>query len=180
MAPSSGRPPAAAWLGQAILGEGGGRPARVGSASPAPTSHPPTKLCCKGSSSYTLRACRRTGRPRYHSGRTARLLLGAVAAHSETGQSGTYNPGPSQTPPCVKDKRGGRSRAEQVHRVPPELEGANSWWPGRHSQQKVDLRRIHPRLTQVSINAHPVGAKLQLLKPTSEKSSIALRPLIHS
>lgn len=86
----------------------------------------------------------------------------------------------TQTPPWVKDRRGGRSQAEQVHLVPPKLEGADSWWPRRHSQQKVDLRRILSRLTQVCINAHVVGAKPQLLKPTPKKSSIVLRPLTHS
>ena len=162
----------------------GGRPTCTGGISqPGPHLPPHPKLCCKGSSSYTLRACRRTGRPR--SPQRLNDTGSSWGLWPCTARDGAErNVQPSQTRPWVKDRRGGRSRAEQVHRAPPKLEGANSWWPRRHSQQKVDLRRIlqdsHRSDTQVSINAHLVGAKLQLLKPTPEKSSFVLRPLIHS
>ena len=46
----------AAWLGQAILGEGGGQTHTGGVSQPSPHLPPHPKLPCKGSSSYTLRA----------------------------------------------------------------------------------------------------------------------------
>ena len=159
----------------------GGRPTRTGGISqPGPHLPPHPKLCCKGSSSYTLRAGRRPGRPR--SPQQLNSMGSSWGLWPCTARDGAErNVQPmTQTPPWVKDRRGGRSQAEQVHLVPPKLEGADSWWPRRHSQQKVDLRRILSRLTQVCINAHVVGAKPQLLKPTPKKSSIVLRPLTHS
>lgn len=108
------------------------------------------------------------------------LLLGAVAVHSKRrGRAECTSHDPARHRPGWRtngEAACGQNRCIgcRLNLKVPTAGGPAESGPEAHSS------KTHRSDMQASINAHPVGAKLELLKPTSEKSSIALRPLIHS